>query len=203
MAVRATGQMDSRAVGFVGLQVGHEWSFGPGSGVLPALELEGFYLAGGTRRAKLNNPTDRLPENRFDDSFPMKNAVFLANVVLSFPTSYRGITPYVGAGIGAARMSIDSADSTTVSPAEPGINHFNSGADSSAWGFAAQAKAGVRVGLGGNAYAFGEYRYLFVDTTDQIFGSTVYSTHVPTSDWRVRFGNMSHHLAAGGIGLSF
>src|SRR5690348_16656275 len=43
LAVRAKGQTDSRSVGFVGLQVGHEWSLGPSSGVLPALELEGFY----------------------------------------------------------------------------------------------------------------------------------------------------------------
>ncbi len=200
LSVRANGRSDSSGVGLVGLQVGHEWSYG--SNLMPALEIEGFYLAG-KQRAALNNPTNRLPEHKFDDTFPMNNAVLLANVVLSFPTSYQTITPYIGGGIGAARISIKGADSTQTHPLEVGINHFNSGANSSSWGFAAQAKAGVRVALGSNAYVFAEYRYLFVDTTDQTFGSTVYPTHVATTNWAVRFNDMSHQLAVGGIGFRF
>jgi hypothetical protein len=50
---------------------------------------------------------------------------------------------------------------------------------------------------------FGEYRYLFVDSTDLIFGSTAYPTHVPTTAWTVHFSDMSHHLAVGGIGYKF
>lgn len=200
LGVRATGRSDSSSVGLVGLQAGHEWSYG--SSLMPALEVEGFYLTG-KQRANLNNPTDRLSEHTFADTFPMDNAVLLANVVLSFPTSYQGITPYIGGGIGAARISIKGADSTQTSPPELGVNHFNSGTDSSSWGFAAQAKAGVRMALGGNAYVFAEYRYLFVDTTDQTFGPTVYPTHVPTTNWTVRFSDMSHQLAVGGIGFRF
>lgn len=200
LSVQAKGRSDNSSVGLVGLQVGHEWSYG--SSLMPALEVEGFYLAG-KQRATLNNPTDRLSEHTFADTFPMNNAVLLANVVLSFPTSYQSITPYIGGGIGAARISIKGADSTQTSPLELGINHFNSGADSSSWGFAAQAKAGVRIALGSNAYVFAEYRYLFVDATDQTFGPTVYPTHVPTTNWTVRFSDMSHQLAVGGIGFRF
>jgi opacity protein-like surface antigen len=198
--VNATGRTNTSGVGLIGLQIGHEWS--TGSQLMPAFEIEGFYLRE-TQRARLENPTNRLPEHTFDNTFPMNNAVFLANAVLSFRTSYRGVTPYVGGGIGAARISVNGADSAQISPPEAGINHFNSRPDSSGWGFAAQAKAGVRVALGDRAYIFGEYRYLFVDSTDLTFGATVYPTHVPTTDWTVRFSDMSHHLGAAGIGFNF
>jgi opacity protein-like surface antigen len=200
LSVNATGRPNTSGVGFVGLQIGHEWSYG--ASLLPALEIEGLYLAG-TQRARLDNPSNRLPEHTFDNTFPMRNAVFLANVVLSFRTSYQSVTPYVGGGMGAARIAINGANSAQINPPESGINHFNSGADSSAWGFAAQAKAGVRLALGNGAYVFTEYRYLFVGSTDQIFGPTDYPTHAPTTHWTVRFGDMSNHLAAGGIGFKF
>ncbi|MFA5955592.1 outer membrane protein [Hyphomicrobium sp.] len=200
LAVNATGRTDSGGVGFVGGQIGYEWSHG--SVVLPAFEIEGLYLDAGTRRATLQNPTDRLPEHTFDDSFPMNNAVVLANLVLSLPTSY-GVTPYFGGGIGGARVAIDGAHSLQTNPTEAGINHFNSGPDSTAWSFAAQAKVGVRVALGSNAYVFGEYRYLYVGSTDQIFGPTVYPTHVPTTAWTERFGETSYNLATAGIGFNF
>ena len=200
MEVNATGPLNTGGVGFVGLQIGREWSYG--SGLLPAFEIEGFYLAG-TRHGTLDNPGPRLPEHTFDDTFPMHNAVFLANGVLGFRTPYQGVTPYVGGGIGAARISVDGAYSAQVNPPEPDINHFNSGPDSSSWAFAAQAKAGVRIALGSRAYVFGEYRYLFVDSSDHTFGATDYPTHAPTTNWMVRFGDTSYHLAAGGIGFKF
>jgi len=200
MSVNATGRGKTAGVGFVGLQVGHEWSYG--ASLLPAFEIEGLYLAG-TQRATLNNPTDRLPEHTFDNSFPMRNAVLLANFVLGFRTSYPSVTPYVGVGVGAARVAVHGANSAQIDPPEAGINHFNSGTDSSAWTFAAQAKAGVRFALGNSAYVFGEYRYLYIGATDQIFGPTTYPTHAPTSAWTVRFGDMSNHLGAAGIGFRF
>jgi opacity protein-like surface antigen len=201
LAVNATGRTDSGGVGFFGLQMGHEWSYG--SVLLPALEIEGFYLAGRTQRARLENPTDRLPEHTFDNSFPMRSTVLLANLVLGFRTSYPSVTPYIGGGMGAVRVAIKGADSTQINPPEAGINHFNSGPDSSAWTFAAQAKAGVRVALGSHAYVFGEYRYLYVGSTDQIFGPTMYPVHAPTSQWTVRFDDTSNHLATAGIGFNF
>jgi opacity protein-like surface antigen len=201
LAVNATGRSGSGGVGFVGAQIGHEWSYG--SAVMPAFEMEGFYLASGTRSATLQNPSDRLPEHAFDDTFPTNNAVFLANMVLSFRSSYPGVTPYIGGGIGAARVSVDGANSLQIDPPEAGINHFNSGTDSAAWTFAAQAKAGVRIALGSNAYLFGEYRYLYVGSTDQIFGPTIEATHVPTTAWTVTFDETSYHLATAGIGFDF
>jgi len=201
LAVNATGQTDSDGVGFIGAQVGHEWS--NGSAVLPAFELEGFYLDTGTRRATLENPTDRLPEHTFDSTFPTDTSVFLANLVLSYPMSSHSVTPYIGGGIGGAQVDVDNATSLQADPAEPGINHFNSAPDSSAWTFAAQIKAGARMPLGSNAYVFGEYRYLYVGSTDQIFGPTTYDTHAPTTAWTVRFDDTSHHLATAGVGFSF
>jgi opacity protein-like surface antigen len=205
LAVNATGSSGNHGAGLVGLQIGHEWSAGSAGGgwaLLPAVEFEGYYL-GGTQGADLINPTTRLPEHRFEDSFPMDNAVFLTNVVVSLQTPYQGLTPYVGGGIGTACVSINGADSAQVSPPEPGINHFNSGPDSSCWGFAAQGKVGLRIALTQHAYLFTEYRYLYVSSTTYTFGSTQYPTHVPTTPWTVHFGDMSNHLGVGGIGFSF
>src|SRR3569623_1112931 len=88
--------------------------------------------------------------------------------------------------------------------AELGSNHFNANPDSSAWTFAAQAKVGARMPLGDSgAYLFGEYRYLYIGAVNQVFGSTVYPGHVPTSPWTASFGGTSNHLAAAGVGFSF
>ena len=202
MAINATGQSGSGGVGFGGAHLGYEWSYG--AHLRPALEIEGFYLAGNQQRATLVNPTDRLAEHTFVDTFPTRTTVLLANMVVGFQTPYQNITPYIGGGFGAARVSINGATSTQTDPAEPGINHFNSSPDSSAWTFAAQVKAGARLALGDSgAYLFGEYRYLYVGDVNQVFGSTVDPTHVPTSPWTTSFGGTSHHLAAGGVGFSF
>ena len=200
MAVNATGQTDSSSAWLFGAQIGHEWAF---RSVLAALEVEGLYLPGRTQHARLENPTDRLPEHTFDDSFKMSSGVILGNLVLSFPKVDRSWTPYIGGGIGFARVNVTGADSTQINPPEADVNHFNSGTDSSAWTLAAQAKAGVRFALDDHTYLFGEYRYLLIDAADQKFGSTVYSTHAPTSEWTARFDATSYHLATFGIGLSF
>lgn len=201
LAVNATGQADSDSVWFIGVQVGHEWS--SNSSVLPAFELEGFQLDTGTLNATLQNPNIRTVEQTFDTSFSTETTVFLANLVVSFPASFRGVTPYVGGGFGAAQVDVDGATSLQLDPTEPGVNHFDGGPDSTAWTFAAQAKAGLRIALGRNAFVFGEYRYLYVGSADQIFGSTVEAAHAPTTEWTVRFGETSHHLGSAGIGFNF
>lgn len=205
LAVHATGSSGSEGVGLIGLQIGHEWSDiseGGCWGFLPALEFEAFYLAG-TQRAHLDNPGTRLPEHEFVDTFPMNNAALMTSAVLSVRTPYEWLRPYFGGGIGITCVSISGADSAQVNPPEPGINHFNSGTNSSRWAFAAQAKVGLRFALTDHAYVFTEYRYLFVDSTNHGFGSTVYPTHAPTTNWRVHFDSMSHHLGIAGIGFSF
>lgn len=202
LAVDARGRTNSGGVGFGGAHVGYEWSYG--KYLQPALELEGFYLAGNQQRATLANPTARLDEHTFSDTFPARTTVLLANMVVGFRTPYQGFTPYIGGGIGAANVSIKGATSTQTDPAEPGINHFNANPDASAWTFAAQAKVGARMPLGDSgAYLFGEYRYLYVGAVNQVFGSTVYPTHVATSPWTASFDGTSHHLAAAGVGFSF
>lgn len=202
LAVDAKGRTNSGGVGFGGAHLGYEWSHG--TSLQPALELEGFHMASNQQRATLANPTNRLNEHSFDTTFPTSTTVLLANVVVGFRTPYQGITPYIGGGIGAANVSIKGATSTQTDPAEPGINHFNTSPDASAWTFAAQAKAGARMALGNSgAYLFGEYRYLYVGAVDQVFGSTSYPGHVPTSPWTVSIDGTSYHLAAGGIGFSF
>ena len=113
------------------------------------------------------------------------------------------MTPYIGGGIGGARVSVSGANSLQIAPPEPGVNHFNSGTNSSVWTFAAQAKVGVRVALGPHAYVFGEYRYLYVGSNDQIFGNTVYAGHAATTAWTVRFDDASYHLGTVGIGFNF
>jgi len=208
LAVDAVGGSGSRGVGLVGLQIGREWSgcsLGStcsGWNLLPAAEMEAYYLAG-TQRADLDNSNPRLPEHDFLDTFPMNNAVFTTNLVLSLQTPYGGLTPYVGGGIGAACVTISGADSLQVSPPEAGVNHFNSGPDSSNWGFAAQAKTGVRFPLSDRCWVFAEYRFLYVSSTTYAFGPTVYPAHAPTTPWTVHFGDMSNHMAVGGIGYSF
>jgi len=202
LAVDARGRTNSGGVGFGGAHIGYEWSYG--KYLQPALELEGFYLAGNQQRATLTNPTIRLDEHAFSDTFPSRTTVLLANMVVGFRTPYQGFTPYIGGGIGAANVSIKGATSTQTDPAEPGINHFNANPDSSAWTFAAQAKVGARMPLGDSgAYLFGEYRYLYIGAVNQVFGSTVYPGHVPTSPWTASFGGTSNHLAAAGVGFSF
>src|SRR5205085_8808748 len=116
---------------------------------------------------------------------------------------YYGLTPYLGGGIGAARVGVSGANSLQIAPPEAGVNHFNSDPDSSAFTFAAQLKAGVRMALGPNAFVFGEYRYLYVGSADQTLGSTVYPNHAATSPWTFTLDASSYSLATAGIGIHF
>ncbi len=84
--MNAKGRSDGGGVGFVGGQVGYEFS--RGSAVLPAFEVEGFYIDTGTRRATLQNPHERLPEHTFDNTLPMNTTVFRRT---SFSASRRPI----------------------------------------------------------------------------------------------------------------
>jgi hypothetical protein len=207
LVVNATGSPDSRAVGVGGLGIGREWSSWPigdnGWGLLPAAEIEAYYLGTRQTAAGLNNPTNRLPEHKFNDSFGLNAGVLMADAVLSLKTPGSIFFPYAGAGLGAAYVGAHDAVSVQVSPAEAGINHFNSGTSSNCWGFATQAKTGLRVNLTEHLYLFTEYRFLFIHSTTYTFGSTVYPTHVATTPWTVHMGGMFDHLAIGGIGFQF
>jgi opacity protein-like surface antigen len=204
--VNAPGTTSSKGAGLVGVQIGQEWPGwsvgGNGWGLLPAFEFEAYYL-GDTQEGHLVNPTARLPEHEFVVSLPMNTGVFLANAVISLQTPLRRIHPYLGAGVGTSYVSIDGADSTQIKFPEPGVNHFNSGPDSSRWSFAVQAKAGVRFDLTERIWLFSEYRFQNIRFSDYTFGATVYPNHIATTDWNVHVGSISRHLAVGGVGLSF
>jgi hypothetical protein len=204
--VNANGEGDSQGAGLVGLHIGYEGSGRElgrnGWAVLPAVEFEGFYL-GGTQRASVSDPNNRLRGHVFDDTFPIDSGVFLTGAVLSIQTPSRILAPYAGIGVGAACVSINGADSPQVVPPEPGVNHFDSDPDASCWGFAGQFKVGARLHLTERLYVFSEYRFLYVSSTNYTFGSTVAPGHVPTSAWNVHFGDLHHHMGVGGIGFNF
>lgn len=197
LAVNARGHTKGTSSGLGGAQIGYEWSTWPRNigytdwSIASAVEMEAFWYSY-TAEGRLTNPTNRLPEHAFYDSFRVDTGVYLANAVFSLNNANFGpLSPYVGAGIGATRLSIRNATGTQVAPPEPTINHFNSKTSDSSWAFAAQAKAGLRYHVSNAFHVFGEYRYLFVDSSNYIFGSAVYPTHVPTSPWNVKV-NITH-----------
>lgn len=206
--VNATGHVHSQGIGLAGVNVGKEWDgwwVGDQTGrwgLLPAAELEGFYLTH-TVQGELRNPNARLPEHDFADSFPINSGVFLANVVVSVHSPMEGLSPYIGIGAGASYTSINGANSPQVAPPEPFVNHFNSGTSRYDWSFALQAKAGVRYALTEHMYVFAEYRFLYETDTNYTFGPTVYPTHAPTTPWRVTIGDTYKNLGVVGVGFNF
>ena len=210
LAVNAFGTASSGTVGLVGGQIGYQWSaiplnlFNSVSGITPATELEGYYLGKNSFTGHdLNNDTTRLPEHDFLVTYPINTGVFLVNAVANFNLASQPMfQPYVGAGIGAGVLSVTNADATQVAPAEADVNHYNSNANSSDTAFAAQVKAGLNVHLTPNIALFGEYRWLYLSSTDYTFGSTVYPTHAATSSWVVTFNSQNYNLGAVGLRYS-
>ena len=206
--VFAPGTLNSKGTGLVGFQIGKEWSgwrFGSGGNcwaLLPAAEFEASYQRD-TLEGHLVNPTARLPEHEFEDTFPMNTGVFMANAVFSLQTPLPRIHPYIGVGVGTAYTSISGADSTQILFPELGVNHFNSGPDSSRWSFAMQAKTGLRFDITERIWLFAEYRFQNIQATDYTFGSTVFPGHIATTDWNVHVGSISRNFAVGGLGFSF
>lgn len=207
LSVNAQGTGSSvNGTGVVGVQFGQEWSARPiGAegrwGWLPAIEFEAYYL-GETQQGHLVNPTPRLTEHEFINTYPINSAVFMGNFVLSLQTPLPRVHPYVGVGLGTSYVSIDGADCTQILFPET-VNHYNSGPNSARWTFAAQVKTGCRFNLSDRVWLFGEYRFQTQQFTDNTFGQTVDPNHIPTTDWNVHLGSVNHHLAIGGIGVSF
>jgi opacity protein-like surface antigen len=204
LSVIAEGHLNKTSTGFGGIQIGYEWSK-PGCSdwsLAAAGELEAFFFNHKKKGHLINQTVNGLPEHDFSDSFHMNSRVILVNVVLSLNNDcLLGFSPYIGGGIGATRISLYKADSFQVKPIEADINHFNSKRDDSSWAFAAQAKAGLRYNFCQLFHIFAEYRYLYVDASNYIFGATNYPTHVPTSPWNVKVENV--HYNAFAIGFQF
>lgn len=207
LAVDAFGKTNPRSVGLAGAHVGYQWAelflnpLNSQWGITPAIELEGYYLGKSKFTAHdINNDTARLPEHNFAVSYPMKSGVFLTNAVINFnPPNQSRLMPYIAAGIGAAVTSISNATSTQVTPPEPGINHYNSNNDDSDAMFAAQTKVGLNLSLFKNTSLFAEYRWLYLSSSHYSFGSTVYPTHAPTSNWLTKMNAQKYNMGAVGI----
>lgn len=207
LAVNAFGQTNSRNIGMVGGHIGYQWgdiflnSFSSETSLSPAVELEGYYVGKASFTGHdINNDTSRLPEHDFLVTYPMSTGVFLANTVLNLNlANYARWHPYVGAGIGAAVVSISHADSFQIAPLEANVNHYNGNPHDKAASFAAQTKVGLNFEFNEHLSVFAEYRWLYIADTNFTFGSTVYPTHVPTSSWNAHLGAQSYNLGAGGI----
>ncbi len=204
LAVNAFGKMHHKKTTFFGTQLGFQmreiclcssskWSIGP------AVELEGYYMNRNTFKGDLINDTTRLPEHDFLVSCSMKRSVFLANAVVSFNNPCFFVYPYVGLGFGSAVIKITNAKSEQISPAEPGINHFNSNTRDTKSTFAGQIKLGLSFDINECLSLFAEYRWLYLANTQFDFGSTVYPQHVPTTSWQVKLGDQKYNLANVGI----
>lgn len=204
LSVIGEGRLNKTSTGYGGAQIGYEWSKPSCSrwSLATAGELEVLFFKHKKKGHLINQTVNGLPEHDFLDTFHMNSNVILANAVLSINSDCLfGFSPYVGGGIGAARVSLHKSDSLQIEPLEAGVNHFNSKRDDSTWAFAAQAKAGLRYNFCQRFHIFAEYRYLYIDAANYILGATNYTTHVPTTPWNVKVKNVQYNAFA--IGFQF
>jgi len=197
-----TGSSTDVALG--GIQVGYEWNrwnLAADWGLQPAVELEGIYIG-------KHSPVGEMPVRPAFlgtqyVTVPTTAGVFLANAVFTLQTPYSStIVPYAGIGAGVAIVSIRGADSAN--PSEPGINHFNSDSNASDTAFAMQVKVGLKGRISKNLSLFTEYRYLSIDATSYVFGSTDYpGVHLPTTSWHVDMGRQQYNLFVAGLQYKF
>ncbi len=204
LAVDAFGHIGGDSVGFGGAQMGYqaqEILLYPDSGwaVAPAFEIEGYAFGNSTFTGDLINNTARLPEHDFAVSYSMKRSVFLTNVVVNLNYPCLLFHPYVGAGIGGAVVKISGADAEQIAPVELGINHYNASTNDTTTAFAGQIKVGLSYDFNDYISVFAEYRWLYIGSTHFNFGSTVYPTHAPTSDWQVLINPQHYNLGSAGI----
>ncbi len=205
-AVNAFGHAQSHSVWLAGGQMGYQVpeivvnAFSTAFALVPAAELEGYYLGNGSYKANNVNNTTRLPQHKFRVTYPQSTAVFLTNAQLGFNLPYLcSFHPYLGLGIGGGILSISSAKSAQIAPAEPGINHFNARASDSAPAFAGQVKVGLSYEISKCASLFAEYRWLYLSSTHYTFGSTVYTGHAVTTSWLVKLGHQEYNMGTVGI----
>lgn len=164
----------------------------------PAIEVEAFFYSH-NKKGRLTHHTHKWHKHHFEDSFDTRRSVLLVNVVFSLNNSCGGISPYIGGGIGTTFISLHNAKSLQVSPEDSGRNHCNTNPSDSSWVMAAQVKAGLRYKFCDFFHIFGEYRYLYVDSSNFILGPKGSSIHSPTSPWIVKVKNTHNNAFAVGI----
>lgn len=206
LAVNAFGQVNGQSSSFFGAQLGYqaeEISLASSSQwtLAPAVELEGYTMSDSTFHADLVNNSTRLDEHDFQVSYPMSRNVFLANGVINLNYTRLLVHPYIGLGIGGALVRISGADATQISPPEVGINHYNSDNSDSTSAFAGQIKLGLGYDINKYVTIFADYRWLYIASTDFVFGSTVYEGHPETSSWQVKLDAQRYSM--GDIGVRF
>jgi len=228
LPVNVNGKIKGDNFGLAGLQLGYEW--GSMGFVKPSLEFEGLVL-GGNQKANIKNKYDEVAVNpdtglpvgetvlagdhQFKYSSDMRSFALMWNGNLGFDTG-TFLTPYVGAGIGFAKVSQRNAKSIqtckfyngegecaieTNGPGGEVINHFNTDDRDSDYVTAAQAKLGLRAELSKNISMFAEYRYLRLSSASYKFGQTEYLNHVETATWKVKSDATDFHF--GNVGLQF
>ena len=210
--IDATGNGSSSGVWMIGINMGYKWPeiSTKNSGWLfgPAAEIEAYYLQG-TQNATLDNQNppnesdNRLVTpaevNQFSATYPMHTGVFLLNAILSAHQKDSKIHPYIGAGIGAAVISIQGATANLTDPAVTDVNFYNSNQDATDWAFATQAKLGIDYTISENTSIFAEYRFLYLTSTSYAFGGANSDSYSSSSDWEVNMGGMTFNMGTIGI----
>lgn len=207
LAVNSFGQSSSGSAWLAGGQIGYRWSerplhyFSSNWEFSPAAELEELYLGRSTMVGEnLTNETTRLVEHNFRVTFPLQTGIFLVNGILNAQSASLGrFKPYIGVGAGVAVISVSNANSLQTTPLEAGVNHYNSDTNDTSIAFAAQPKIGVSFNISQNTNMFVEYRFLYLSASNYIFGSTVYPTHVATSNWDVKIGSQYYNMGTVGV----
>lgn len=204
LAVHAFGDLNSQTAAFYGLQLGYQaqqiplhsqWT------LVPGVELEGYAIAKRSFNGTLNNNTSRLEEHDFAVNYPLRSTVFLGNALFSFNHPCVFVHPYVGFGIGSAIVRVSGADAAQVNPPEAGINHYNSHPSDTNSAFAGQFKLGLSYDINDYLSIFADYRWLYLASTELLFGSTDYPDHTPTSSWQVKLDAQRYNL--GNVGIKF
>lgn len=205
LPIRAAGPTSRSNLGMGGLQLGYEWArLGSREhdwGIKPALELEAIYL--GKHSPVGDMPVRPAALGTQYVTLPMTAGVILANAVFTLETPYSSkVFPYVGVGVGAARLSIKNADS--FNPSEPGINHFNSDPNASSTELALQLKVGLKATVSEQIQMFAEYRHLSINSSSYTFGATDYpGLHLPTRPWDVSLGRQKYNFFVVGLQYRF
>lgn len=205
LPIDAAGDTDTQRLGMGGIQLGYEWDgLRPGQGQWgwrPAVELEGLYL--GKHTPKGTMPVHPAFLGTQYVTVPTRGYLLMANGVMALETPYsRRFFPYLGLGVGVARLSISGADSAN--PLEPGINHFNAGSSAHGTAFAYQVRLGIRGQLTPALSVFTEYRHLGIARSRYTFGRTDYpGEHPPTDRWDVRMGRLKYDMFVVGLQYRF
>ena len=212
LGVNASGKSPNATEWAIGGTVGYRWSsreshlFGMKFAFSPATELEGYYIGGATLKPTLNNPNPFLSEHRFNVTLPLRSTVVLVSGVVNIDHALFSLFhPYIGVGVGIASTKISGGFSEQITPAEAGLNHFNSNDTSSGTALAIQPKVGLSYKLSENSKIFLEYRLLYLTAMNFEFGNTTrtdaHPTHPITTNWTVQLPSQYYNM--GTVGIQF